>query len=103
MGHRILGIAALLFWLWVLLHVGLWFPKLLQAHDAAIVAVVRGAALVLVMPVLGAALLIVPDWFVERCSPYAKETGEPYLDRSFWLLLGYLILGLAWAFLQLFR
>lgn len=103
MAHRILGIAALLFWLWVLLHLGQWFPQLLEARGSGIARAARGAGLVLAMPVLGAGMLIVPDWFAERWSPYSKVTGEPYLDRGFWVMTGYLTLLLAWALLQLFR
>lgn len=103
MAHRILGIAALLFWLWMLLHLRSWFPGLWLAHDSGILRAARGAGLLLLMPLAGAAMLIAPDWFAERCSPRSQTTGEAYLDRSFWLLLGYLTLGMAWALLQLFR
>ena len=103
MGHRILGIAALLFWLWMLLHLRAWFPALWVARGSSILQAARGAGLVLFMPVIGAGMLIAPDWFAGRYSPYSRETGEPYLDRSFWVLVGYLTLGLAWALLQLFR
>ncbi|WP_297926216.1 hypothetical protein [Metallibacterium sp.] len=103
MAHRILGIAALLFWLWMLLHLRAWFPGLFEARGGDILGTARGAGLVLLMPLAGAAMLIAPDWFAERCSPRSQTTGEAYLDRSFWLLLGYLTLGMAWALLQLFR
>ncbi|MCK9366252.1 MAG: hypothetical protein M0P72_03760 [Metallibacterium scheffleri] len=103
MAHRILGLAALLFWLWMLLHLRSWFPGLWLAHDIGILRVARGAGLVVLMPLAGAAMLIAPEWFADRCSPYSHESGEPYLDHSFWLLLGYLTLGMAWALLQLFR
>jgi hypothetical protein len=103
MAHRILGLAALLFWLWTLLHLHAWFPGLFDARAGLILGVVRGVGLVAVMPLAGAAMLIAPEWFAYRCSPYSRESGEPYLDQSFWLLLGYLTLGMAWALLQLFR
>ena len=103
MAHRILGIAALLFWLWMLLHLRAWFPGLFEARGGDILGAARGAGLVLLMPLAGAAMLIAPEWFAERCSPRSQTTGEAYLDRSFWLLLGYLTLGMAWALLQLFR
>ncbi len=103
MAHRILGVAALLFWLWTLLHLHAWFPALWTPRGGAVLQAARDAGLVLLMPVAGAAMLIVPDRFAARCSPHAKETGEPALDRSFWILAGYLTLGLAWALLQLFR
>ena len=102
MGSRILGVGALLYWPWVLLHLRPWFRMLWMPPDAGILLLVRGIFMVLLMPAAGMAMLIIPSWFAEHCGPLVQESGEPYLDRNFWLLAGYIVLGLSWALLQLF-
>lgn len=103
MVHRLIGGIVVLGWLWLVCHLGRWAPGLGLAASSGIGRSGSGALYVLLMPLLGAALLIFPGFFADRFSPASRMTGEPVLGAGFWRVFGYFALLASWGLLQLFR
>ncbi len=103
MVHRVIGGIVVLLWLGMMIHLHRWVPGLDAAASSNVWRANDGAFYVEFMPLLGAALLIYPEYFVEQFSPSSEMTGEPLLDAGFWRFLGYFALLVSWALLQLFR
>jgi len=106
MVHRLIGGVVVLMWLWMLCHTQRSFPglQIAASADYKIYAGRGGGAFyVLLLPLLAAALLIFPDFFVNRFSPSSELTNEPLLGAGFWRFFGYFALLVSWGLLQLFR
>jgi len=106
MVHRIIGGVVLLMWLWMVCHLRHWVPNLVVAAPSGIISYAgRGGGVdyVLLMPLLAAALLIFPEFFVDHFSPSSGMTNEPLLGAGFWRIFGYFALLVSWGLLQLFR
>ncbi|WP_404541496.1 hypothetical protein [Dyella agri] len=58
---------------------------------------------VLFMPLVAAALLIYPEYFVDRFSPISSLTGDPLLGVGVWRFFGYFVLLISWGLIELFR
>ncbi len=101
--HRMVGGVVVLAWLWMVCHMQRWAPGLDVAASSSIWRAGRGAGYVLFLPLLAAALLIFPDFFVERFSPSSELTNEPLLGAGFWRFFGYFALLVSWGLLELFR
>lgn len=102
MAHRIVGFVVVLGWLWLVLHLGHYAPQLVMAADHRMGRSGRGVLIVLLMPLLAAALLIAPGFFARRFSPYSHMTGEPVLDIGLWRVAGYVALLVSWGLWSLF-
>jgi hypothetical protein len=106
MFHRMIGVVVVLIWLWMVIHMHHLVPSLDAAASADISLYAGrggGAFYVLLMPLLAAALLIFPNFFVDHFSPSSEMTNEPLLGASFWRFFGYFALLVSWGLLQLFR
>ncbi|MES2313171.1 MAG: hypothetical protein V4566_12845 [Pseudomonadota bacterium] len=101
--HRMIGGAVVLAWLWMVRHLRSWAPGLDIAASSSFGRAGSGADYVLLLPLLAAALLIFPDFFVDRFSPSSELTNEPLLGAGFWRFFGYFALLVSWGLLQLFR
>ncbi|TCI11399.1 hypothetical protein EZM97_15670 [Dyella soli] len=101
--HRLIGSAVVVAWLWLTFHLGLLIPNLDAAASSSVYRAGSGAMYVLGLPVAAAALLIYPEYFVDRFSPVSGLTGEPLLGVGVWRLLGYVALLISWGLLELFR
>lgn len=104
--HRMIGIVVMLIWLWVVCHIHHLAPGLEVAASSDISLYAGrggGAFYVLLMPLLAAALLIFPNFFVGHFSPSSGMTNEPLLGAGFWRFFGYFALSVSWGLLQLFR
>ena len=100
--HRMIGGVVVLAWLWMVCHLQRWAPALDVAASSRIGRAGGGAGYVLFLPLLAAALLIFPDFFVDRFSPSSELTNEPLLGAGFWRFFGYFALLVSWGLLQLF-
>lgn len=101
--HRMIGGAVVLAWFWMVCHLQRWAPGLSIAASSSIWRAGSGADYVLFLPLLAAALLIFPDFFVDRFSPSSELANEPLLGAGFWRFFGYFALLVSWGLLQLFR
>lgn len=101
--HRMIGGAVVLAWLWMVSHLRSWAPVLDTAASSGFGRAGSGAGYVLLLPLLASALLIFPDFFVDRFSPSSELTNEPLLGVGFWRFFGYFALLVSWGLLQLFR
>jgi hypothetical protein len=101
--HRVIGVLVVLVWWWMICHLHQSVPDLGAAASSGISRAGRGAFYVLCIPLLAAALLIFPDFFVNRFSPSSQMTNKPLLGTGFWRFFGYFALLVSWGVLQLFR
>lgn len=103
MVHRVIGGVVVLIWLWMMCHLQRRAPGLAVAASSSISRAGSGAFYVLLLPLIAAALLVFPEFFVNRFSPSSEMTNEPLLGAGFWRLFGYFALLVSWGLLQLFR
>jgi hypothetical protein len=101
--HRLIGLAVVLTWLWMVCHLSQVVPNLAVAEASSNSRAGRGAIYVLLMPLVAAALLIFPNFFADRFSPVSGMTGEQLFGAGIWRFLGYFALLVSWGLWELFR
>jgi hypothetical protein len=112
--HRLVGAMVLLMWGYAVTHLdhllpglaaamqGMRFPMILL--DMLGTALGNGVAVVLLMPLVSAALIGFPKFFADRFSPKSGGiSNDPILDEGFWRLMGYFGLIVSLGLLALFR
>lgn len=100
--NLLIGVLLLAGYAWLLLNLGHYFPALAEIHGKPYPRAAFGMAFILILPLIGIACILAPGTFRNRFSPHYGAGDHALLTDGFWIILGYLMLGLSSAILLLF-